>query len=295
MTSLAPRLRIAGQACWRACVLLPLVLGGAGCLGVFADPSGSASLGSNARGALFRGVEVPAEGPGYAVPETIRARHARWATAETAAWLSRSFAALAEVVPDALVPLGDVSRRRGGQAPGHRSHESGRDVDLFFLARHEDGTRFYPQQAMIRFGADGRARAWSPPMGVARPRLPLPPVRFDAAGNWTLVRSLLNEPSAEVQFIFINRALAALLLDEARRQGEASGLVARAEALFHSPGNVDPHDDHMHVRVFCDPGDRPYGCVDHGTQRWWKKRWKYMSSADVQVRGSEPLVASSVD
>jgi penicillin-insensitive murein endopeptidase len=111
-------------------------------------------------------------------------------------------------------------------------------------------------------------------------------------GNWALVRALLTEPTAEVQFVFISRALGALLLQEAARSGEPPDVIARAEALFQAPGNVDPHDDHMHVRVYCDPGDRPYGCVDHGPQRWWKKRWKYMPPGDAEG-GDEPVVASA--
>ncbi|HET6284733.1 MAG TPA: hypothetical protein VFH73_27500, partial [Polyangia bacterium] len=39
----------------------------------------------------------------------------------------------------------------------------------------------------------------------------------------------------------------------------------------------EPHDDHMHVRFYCDPGDRRLGCADRGPVRWWKKMWKYMA------------------
>jgi penicillin-insensitive murein endopeptidase len=120
----------------------------------------------------------------------------------------------------------------------------------------------------------------------------VPAVRFDTRANWALVRALLTEPTAEVQFIFIHRALGALLIEEAAREGEPAELVDRAEAVFQSPGHVDPHDDHMHVRVYCDPGDRFYGCVDHGPQRWWKKRWKYMPPADAE-RAAEPVAAAT--
>ena len=35
----------------------------------------------------------------------------------------------------------------------------------------------------------------------------------------------------------------------------------------------------MHVRLYCDPGDRRLGCADRGPVRWWKKMWKYMEAA----------------
>ena len=42
------------------------------------------------------------------------------------------------------------------------------------------------------------------------------------------------------------------------------------------PSDAEVHDDHMHVRLYCAPGDRSLGCVDKGPVRWWKKMWKYM-------------------
>ncbi|MEO8214535.1 MAG: hypothetical protein ABI560_15140, partial [Myxococcales bacterium] len=47
--------------------------------------------------------------------------------------------------------------------------------------------------------------------------------------------------------------------------------------IIRQPSDSEPHDDHMHVRIYCDPNDRALGCSDHGPVRWWKKRWKYMT------------------
>jgi penicillin-insensitive murein endopeptidase len=81
----------------------------------------------------------------------------------------------------------------------------------------------------------------------------------------------------EVQWIFAQRDLALRLIQEGTAEGEDPALLARASQLVRQPSDSEPHDDHMHVRVYCDPDDRRLGCVDHGPVRWWKKRWKYMA------------------
>lgn len=266
---------------WRAALLVATITLGGGCLGVFADDGGSVSVGLHGHGALLRGVRVPTQGMGYAVPEPLRAREAVFATREMAALVRRSFAAVASQIPDARTALGDISRRGGGRNPGHGSHQSGRDVDIFFFARTSAGEAWFPDRAMLRFGADGWARRWSPPHEQRAPHTRVPDVYFDTRANWLLVRALLTDPAGEVQWIFIHRALAARLLAFARDTGEDTAVVARAEALFSQPGDGDPHDDHMHVRLFCDPADRDRGCVDKGPQRWLKKHWKYLPEGDA--------------
>jgi penicillin-insensitive murein endopeptidase len=178
--------------------------------------------------------------------------------------------------PRSVAWLGDLSARGGGGLGRHKSHESGRDIDIFYYAVDAQGRPYVPKLAMLRFGPDGRARSWSPPDPALRIREPVPEAWLDTARTWALVRAMLEDGSVEVQWIFIHDALAGLLLDEGRRRGDAPALVQRAAALFHRPRDAQPHDDHMHVRVFCDPTDRPYGCKDRGPVRWWKKRWKYL-------------------
>jgi hypothetical protein len=99
---------------------------------------------------------------------------------------------------------------------------------------------------------------------------------FDVRRNWALVRALLEEPGIEIQYLFIHARLRERLLAYAAEQGEDPSLLERAEALLHQPGDSAPHDDHLHVRIFCAGDDRAYGCRDAGPVRWWKKRYKYM-------------------
>ena len=101
--------------------------------------------------------------------------------------------------------------------------------------------------------------------------------RFDVARNWAMVRALVQDPRVDVQYLFCNSALRKHLLDHARRIREDPDVIERAAELLHQPGDSLPHDDHLHLRIFCAADDRAWGCVDRGPSWWWKKRAKYMA------------------
>jgi penicillin-insensitive murein endopeptidase len=247
-----------------------------GCAGPLAVDFSSASLGTHADGALRRPVLLPFEGDGYAVPGPWRTRHANYGTDELVAAVVRAARAVDEDLPGGVAAVGDLSHRTGGGTTQHRSHQSGRDVDIFYYAIDSARRPVKPGQAMLHFSPDGRAIRWSPPKGVRAPAVPVPAVRFDAPRNWAFVKALLADPGAEVQWIFMQRGLAASLLATAAAAGEDPALVARAAFIIHEPSDSEPHDDHMHVRFYCAWGDRSFGCADRGPVRWWKKMWKYM-------------------
>lgn len=254
-----------------------------GCLGVFASDRSSASLGSHSKGAILHGVAMPFEGAGYEVHPDWRARNRRFSTAAIVRWLTEVFREVDREIPGSIAYLGDLSDRMGGDSTMHRSHASGRDIDIFYFASDGDGRPLRGLPAMLHFAADGQAMRWS----VGKPgritHEPLPDARFDARRNWALVQAVLDNPRVEVQWIFIHRDLAGLLLAEAEREGAPAETVGRARAILHQPTDSQPHDDHMHVRVFCDPGDRALGCSDKGPRRWLKKHWKYMLPSDLRL------------
>jgi penicillin-insensitive murein endopeptidase len=260
-----------------------------GCVGVFSADGTSVSLGSHVGGALLGGVPLPVDGTGYTVPSAWRGRDRQYTTEEVARWLAGAFRAVSRAFPDSVAPLGDLSPRGGGWSAQHQSHRSGRDVDIFLYAVDREGRPFRAREAMLRFGADGEASGWSPAVRGQRIRAPVPPVRFDARRTWALVRAMITDPAVHVQWIFINRALGELVLREATAGSDSPAVVARAAALLHQPTDSLAHDDHMHVRVFCAPADRPLGCQDRGPQRWWKKHWKYMG-APLAVDEAAPAV-----
>jgi penicillin-insensitive murein endopeptidase len=251
-----------------------------GCVGIFASNAGaSLSWGTHSHGALLGAVALPVEGDGYQVHRDWRARGRTFAIEELVGGLTRAFARVEQTAADSVAYVGDLSLRRGGDSSMHRSHASGRDVDIFYYAADGDGNPLSDLPAMIRFADDGGAAAWSSGKVGRRVREPLPAAHLDLRRTWALVASLLSDPIVEVQWIFVHKPIAELLLQEAEREKADPALVARAREILHQPTDASPHDDHMHVRVFCPVRSRAFGCVDKGPRRWWKKRWKYMSSA----------------
>lgn len=267
-------------------VFFAVALLAAGCYGpgFFTDGT-SVSVGSFNHGALRRGARLPDHGEGYVIPALWRQRGANYGTDELVAAVQHVAARVRREYPGAILGIGDMSLRGGGDSVLHKSHENGRDLDLIYYAVDEHGRPVAPVDSMPRYPYwDGRARAPLPQEhGVVFG--PFSPRWFDVPRNWALVRALLEEPKIEIQYLFINRRLRERLLAWAAEQGEDPALLDRAEAILHQPGDSAPHDDHLHVRIFCAEDDRPFGCADRGPVRWWKKRYKYMvpvvSRADV--------------
>jgi penicillin-insensitive murein endopeptidase len=274
---------------------IPLVIASslASCAGPLALDGTSTSLGTHADGALRNPTALPVEGDGYVVPGPWRERHSNYGTDELVGALVRATRSVERALPGGVAAVGDLSRRGGGGSAEHKSHQNGRDVDVFYYAIDRDGQPVHPGQTMLRFNAEGRAVRWSPPKGTPAPARPVPAYRFDTKRNWALIRALLSDPDAEVQWIFVQRDLAALLIREATLAGEDPALLARAAFILHQPSDAEAHDDHMHVRVYCDPADRGQGCVDRGQIRWWKKLWKYM--APPYGRGPASAVEQAID
>jgi penicillin-insensitive murein DD-endopeptidase len=265
---------------WAVALALAALTALPGCVGIFARADGgSLSWGTHAHGALVGAVALPIEGEGYQVHPDWRARGRSFAIEELVGGLTRAFAQVEEATPGNVAYVGDLSLRRGGDSTMHRSHESGRDVDIFFYAVDRDGNPLTNLPAMLRFAADGSAVAWSSGKTGRRIREPLPEAHLDVRRTWALVANLISEATFEVQWIFIHQPLVELLLQEAVKKKADPALVARAREILHQPTDARPHDDHMHVRVFCPVQSRMFGCADKGPRRWWKKRWKYMSTS----------------
>jgi penicillin-insensitive murein endopeptidase len=250
--------------------------------GLFIDGS-SVSVGSFNRGLLRRGAQLPFEGEGYLVPPLWQNRQANFATDELVEALQHVARRVHREYPGSLLGIGDMSQRGGGDSVLHRSHENGRDADLIYYSVDEKGNPAPPADSMPRYPYfDGRARTPLPQEhGVVFG--PFSARWFDVRRNWALVRALLEEPRIELQYLFINARLRDRLLGYAAEQGEDPELMERAEAILHQPGDSAPHDDHLHVRIFCAGDDRPFGCRDSGPVRWWKKRYKYMVPANPRT------------
>ncbi len=234
---------------------LPLALAGAtGCSTPSAiAPNLTGSVGLPHSGFLTGGRELPKEGHGYRWKSDAD-RH--WGLPRLISMLEEAAGAVADARPGSQpVFVGDISAKGGGALlPKHRSHRTGRDVDVLFFATTLEGVPV-PNPAFVKFGADG--------LGVtAAGRF----VRFDVPRNWLFIRALVESKHGHVQWIFISRVLEALLVEHAIALGEPPSLIARAQTVMQQPGDSLPHDDHIHLRLACEPEELARGCS--GGPRW---------------------------
>lgn len=185
----------------------------------------SMSRGAAARGRLVNAMPMP-EGEHWLVRNATRA----WGTDETVSHLIRGLTATAEALPGGGTPLiADISRRRGGRFRPHRSHTSGRDVDVTYYRTDVVSTSLFTRTTRNT---------------------------LDHARQWYLFRYWIERDL--VTYIFIDNRLQRSLYNFAESQGESREMLALAFGeprgrgiLRYSPG----HDDHFHVRFVCTDGD----------------------------------------
>lgn len=255
-----------------------LVAGLVGCFSAClpAVPSGrSVSVGAPSRGYIRAAVPLPARGPGF---RFVRDPAAAFGTERMIAFLKRAAATVkARSGPGPDVRVGDISLDGGGRIDGHGSHRAGRDADVLYFARNAAGQ-------LADVGAMAFNRFGEGTLDGAR-------YKFDTARNWELVRAMLTDPEIEVQWIFCSHGIKVLLLEEALARGEDIELVRRAAWILHRPTNARPHDDHLHVRIFCSAEERSLGCVD-GAPLW---DWRPPTTPTAPPTDDEILAALAPD
>jgi penicillin-insensitive murein endopeptidase len=241
-------------------------------------PAVSGSIGLPHSGFLTDARELAREGKGYRWKSS--ADH-HWGLPRMVALIEDAASTVASARPgSAPLTVGDISARGGGALfPKHRSHRTGRDVDLLFFVTTLDGVAL-PNQSFVKVGPDG--------LGVGEGgRF----VRFDIDREWLLVRGLVDSKKAHVQWIFISRVLEALLIEHAIALGEPLSLIARTEQIMQQPGDSLPHDDHIHVRIACAPEEYATGC--DGGPRWpWIPETRRVEAPIAEL--IEALVGPSV-
>jgi LysM repeat protein len=145
-------------------------------------------------------------------------------TAETVANLVHCIRRVAELFEDTPpVMIGSISARSGGPLPPHKSHRTGRDVDIYFYRK--PGTKKWFEKATAG--------------------------DLDAPRTWALLRTIITD--TDVEFVLIDRFVKELLETYALAIGEEPAWIS---VLFHGEGkyknplvkHVPGHTAHMHVR-----------------------------------------------
>ena len=172
----------------------------------------------------------------------------------------------------------DLSAARGGFVPGHRSHQSGRDVDLQYYARDAAGRPLIPDATLARFNRRGEAR------GASHPRWEVIPLRrLDAGRTWALVRALLTDPRVEVQHVFVSWSVRRLLLARARLEGDTGEVYRRAARVLRRPTGGRLHNDHLHVRIACPGGDGTRGGCRNAPAPRRARPWRWRVRCPVKT------------
>lgn len=194
----------------------------------------SNSIGAPTRGRLENGRCLPPQGPGFTVFSENRC-----GTDESAVLLMFAIQEVNEGFPGSpQVVIGSLSRPDGGRLKPHRSHCSGRDVDIGFFAA--DGRRLHH---FADLGAEG----------------------IDYDKSFYLMASLMA--TGRVMYIFVNYSLQSRLYEAARRMGYDEEQLKyiiqyprprkeKAGIIRHARG----HKRHFHVRFACPEGDE--ACED---------------------------------
>ncbi|MBN2716397.1 MAG: penicillin-insensitive murein endopeptidase [Deltaproteobacteria bacterium] len=214
----------------------------------------SLSIGLPHDGALKNAEVLPAKGEGYRLMQTARERKARFGVSELISLIKWSTFKVHSKYQGAQMAVGDLSRRTGGEAEHHASHQNGRDVDFAFYVLNSAGQSVGISE-MIPFDKNGYAI--DPPMAY----------RFDVRRNWALVEALITSSKAQVQWIFVAEHLETLLLAHAAACGASKQTIWRAEQIMKQPSKSS-HWDHFHVRIYCPANDKPE-CRDFGPKWGW--------------------------
>lgn len=195
------------------------------------------SIGRPNLGCLAGGVALPLDGVGYHV---LRPQRNRFYGQPV---LLKTITAVAEQMAKqghGSILIGDMSQPRGGRMNfGHASHQTGLDVDLWLKMQTgplSASDRAEPQAvSMVPVGArQADPTLWGPAQS-------------------DLVR-IAAQQSAVVR-IFANPAIKATLCQTFAPHGEAS-----APAWLRKVRPWKGHDEHIHLRLSCPPGNRD--CVD---------------------------------
>lgn len=185
------------------------------------DPAslGSLSLGAPNRGALFNGIQMPL-GDRWMLADPGNA----YGTKEAIDQLIRCIDAVHERYPKSpKLIIGDWSARRGGRLRPHKSHQSGRDVDVSYYYTTKTG-----------WYAHANAK------NLDRPR------------TWAFVKALLTR--ADVEMILIDTSIQKLLRDHAIAAGEDRAFVDRVFQIAGEKQGFAPirhasgHATHIHIR-----------------------------------------------
>lgn len=195
------------------------------------------SVGAPNDGKLKNGVQMP-ESPLY----TRRAPNIMWGSTHTIETLLEAIARFRQDLAfDHELVLADISRRGGGKFRPHKSHQAGRDIDIWMPTLKG----VYKEKYL---GRTNRTK-------IRRPAVN----EIDWYATWGLVRALLD--TEEIVKIFLEYSMQEKLYRAAKEMGATEEELAKIQwprgagsggaIIAHSAGHIT----HIHVRFRCAEAD----------------------------------------
>jgi penicillin-insensitive murein endopeptidase len=195
-------------------------------------PGPAQAIGAYTNGCLAGGQALPPTGPGYEVLHL--GRHRRHGHPILVRFVER----LGRAVRDkglGLLLVGDLAQPRGGPTPtGHRSHQSGLDVDIGYT---------FPPFLRRRKLTPAEREALMPPAVVDLGTMTLTPAWRASALD--VLALAAGDPA--VDRIFVHAAVKRAACDRSGGPGAAGAWLRKLRPWW-------GHHDHFHVRLACPPG-----------------------------------------
>ncbi|MGE3537911.1 MAG: penicillin-insensitive murein endopeptidase [Candidatus Tectimicrobiota bacterium] len=187
------------------------------------------SVGSYTAGCLQGAQALPPDGPGF---QTMRRYRRRFFGHPVLVRYLRDLADMASKQGLGTLSIGDLGQARGGPTPsGHRSHQTGLDVDVWFL--------LLPNGKKL--SADEREKV-SAPSVVSANKLHVDTTQWTPQHGQLLQMATRHDA---VERIFVHAAIK----QELCRQSPGAGWLQKLRPWW-------GHDDHFHVRLRCPAGDQ---------------------------------------
>jgi penicillin-insensitive murein endopeptidase len=173
--------------------------------------------------------------------------------------------------------VNDLGLKEGGPIHEHGSHQAGRDADILFYSVDAHG------KPLPSVGVPIDPRGEGTDFKDLKDPKDDQPIKLDVRRTWRFAAELIEVAQDNLQRIFIVEHVRQMLLDEAARVKAPKAVVQRFADITCQPES--PHDDHMHVRLFCTAEDMARGCLDN------PPNYPYRIAA-LRALGLQPLMAS---
>ncbi len=244
------------------------------------DKKLSRSIGDVSNGYLVNAAQIPSPHPHMAILPIQNKRRLNFTTQQMLKLIEDGAKHVDSQFPGSILYLGNFSAEGGGDIPYSVSHNSGRDGDIAFFSLDREGNPIEPPN-LLPFDENGEFVSED---GTEY-------YKFDVPRNWAFIEGILDSDATVIQYVFISNPLRSMLLEHAKEKGVDPGVIAVAETVLWEPNGALPHNDHFHIRIYCNEHDVAAGCKNTGRRQPGFEG--YYSARSDSVRAAKSALESA--